>query len=52
MPLKVFESAPEADLQQARIAELERLAGKQILEMEILKKALVFLPQAREKGES
>ena len=49
---KVFESASEADPQQARIAELERLAGKQSLEMEILKKALTLLPQARKKGES
>ena len=49
---KVFESASEADPQQARIAELERLAGKQSLEMEILKKALTLLPQARKKGKS
>lgn len=35
---KVFETATEADPQQARIAELERLAGKQSLEMEVLKK--------------
>lgn len=49
---KVFENASEADPQQARIAELERLAGKQSLELEILKKALALLPQARKKGES
>jgi transposase-like protein len=49
---KVFETATEADPQQARIAELERLAGKQSLEMEILKKALTLLPQVRKKGES
>ena len=49
---KVFESVSEADPQQARIAELERLAGKQSLEMEILKKALTLLPQVRKKGES
>jgi len=49
---KVFETASEADPQQARIAELERLAGKQSLEMEILKKALTLLPQVRQKGES
>jgi transposase-like protein len=48
----VFESASEVDPQQARIAELERLAGKQSLELEILKKALTLLPQARKKGES
>lgn len=49
---KVFESASETDPQQVRIAELERLAGKQSLELEILKKALTLLPQARKKGES
>lgn len=49
---KVFEGPSEADPQQARIAELERLAGKQSLEMEILKKALTLLPQVRRKGES
>ena len=49
---KVFESASEVDPQQARIAELERLAGKQSLEMEILKKALTLLPQVKQKGES
>ena len=40
----VFERASEVDPQQARIAELERLAGKQSLELEILKKALTLLP--------
>jgi putative transposase len=49
---KVFESVSEVDPQQTRIAELERLAGKQSLEMEILKKALTLLPQARKKSES
>ena len=49
---KVFETASDADPQQARIAELERLAGKQSLEMEILKKALTLLPQVRKSGES
>ena len=49
---KVFEGVSEADPQQACIAELERLAGKQSLELEILKKALTLLPQARQKGES
>jgi transposase-like protein len=47
---KVFENGSEVDPQQARIAELERLAGKQSLEMEILKKALTLLPQVRQKG--
>ena len=49
---KVFENASEVDPQQARMAELERLAGKQSLELEILKKALTLLPQARQQGES
>jgi len=42
---KVFENAKETDPQQERIAELERLAGRQSLELEILKKALMLLPQ-------
>jgi transposase-like protein len=49
---RVFEAASETDPQQARIAELERLAGKQSLEMEILKKALTLLPQVRKKSVS
>jgi transposase-like protein len=49
---KVFEATTEADPQQTRIAELERLAGKQSLEMEILKKALILLPQIRKKSVS
>jgi transposase-like protein len=49
---KVFETTTEADPQQTRIAELERLAGKQSLEMEILKKALTLLPQIRKKSVS
>jgi transposase len=44
---KVFETAKEMDPQQERIAELERLAGKQSLELEILKKALTLLPPRR-----
>ena len=42
---KVFESGKEIDPEQERIAELERLAGKQSLEIEVLKKALTLLPQ-------
>lgn len=49
---KLFENVSEVDPQQARIAELERLAGKQSLEMEILKNALTLLPQVKKKGES
>lgn len=44
---KVFENGGSADPQQARIEELEKLAGKQSLELEILKKALTILPQTR-----
>ncbi len=42
---KAFDNAKEVDPQQERIAELERLAGKQSLEIEILKKALTLLPR-------
>jgi transposase len=44
---KVFENVKEVDPQQERIAELERLAGKQSLELEIAKKALTLLPRHR-----
>jgi transposase len=49
---KVFENVKEVDPQQERIAELERLAGKQSLELEILKKALTLLPQRRKPDAS
>lgn len=49
---KVFENAKEVDPQQERIVELERLAGKQSLELEILKKALTLLPQRRKPDAS
>lgn len=49
---QVFESASQADPQQARIQELERLAGKQSLELEILKKALTLLPRKNGSGGS
>jgi hypothetical protein len=49
---KVFETTTEADPQQALIAELERLASKQSLEMESPKKALTLLPQIRKKSVS
>ena len=48
---KVFEKGA-VDPQQARIEELERLAGKQSLEIEILKKALTLLPQTRKPNGS
>jgi len=44
---QVFESGAELDPQQARIQELERLAGKLSLELEIAKKALRLLPRAK-----
>jgi len=49
---RVFENGKEADPQQERIAELERLAGKQSLEIEILKKALTLLPQSSKRNSS
>ena len=42
---QVFESEAEADPQQVRIQELERLAGRLSLELEIAKKALTLLPR-------
>lgn len=48
---KAFENGSETDPEQMRIAELERLAGRQSLELEILKKVLGLLPRANEKGE-
>mgnify|MGYP003396485835 CR=1 FL=1 len=44
---QVFESGTKVDPQQARIEELERLAGKLSLELEIAKKALMLLPRAK-----
>ena len=49
---KVFENGATVDPQQARIEELEKLAGKQSLEIEILKKALTILPQTRKPSSS
>lgn len=49
---RVFENGKEMDPQQERMAELERLAGKQSLEIEILKKALTLLPQRNKPGGS
>lgn len=42
---KVFENGTEVDPQQERIDELERLAGKLSLELEVAKKALTLLPR-------
>ncbi len=49
---KVFENGATVDPQQARIEELEKLAGKQSLEIEILKKALTILPPTRKPSSS
>jgi transposase len=49
---QVFEKGAEVDPQQARIQELERLAGKLSLELEIAKKALTLLPRAKTQNES
>ncbi len=49
---KVFENGATVDPQQARMDELEKLAGKQSLEIEILKKALTLLPSTRKPSSS
>ncbi len=49
---KVFENGAMMDPQQARIEELEKLAGKQSLEIEILKKALTILPSTGKPSSS
>jgi transposase-like protein len=49
---QVFESGTKVDPQQARIEELERLAGKLSLELEITKKALTLLPRTKPLGKS
>ena len=40
----LFQGEEQRDPEQARIAELEQLAGRQALELEILKKASRLLP--------
>ena len=49
---QVFESETKVDPQQARIEELERLAGKLSLELEVAKKALMLLPRVKKQSES
>ena len=49
---QVFENGTKEDPQQARIEELERLAGKLSLELEITKKALTLLPRTKPAGKS
>lgn len=49
---QVFENGTKVDPQQARIEELERLAGKLSLELEVAKKALTLLPRAKKQNES
>ena len=48
----VFENGSEMDPQQARIQELERLAGKLSLELEVAKKALTLLPRTKTQNKS
>lgn len=50
--VQVFENGTQVDPQQARIEELERLAGKLSLELEVAKKALTLLPRAKKQNES
>jgi len=45
----VFESEEHRSQEQARIAELERLVGRQTLEIEILKKVSHILPAHESK---
>jgi len=48
---RVFETGPELDPAQARIAELERLVGRLSLELEVAKKASRLLSAPlRENG--
>jgi transposase len=49
---QVFENGTQVDPQQARIEELERLAGKLSLELEVAKKALTLLPRVKQQNES
>ena len=49
---QVFENGTKVDPQQARIAELERLAGKLSLELEVAKKALRLLPRVKTPSKS
>lgn len=49
---QVFESETKVDPQQARVEELERLAGKLSLELEVAKKALTLLPQTKPPSKS
>jgi transposase len=49
---QIFENGTKMDPQQARIEELERLAGKLSLELEIAKKALTLLPRVKKENES
>lgn len=49
---QVFENGTRMDPQQARIEELERLAGKLSLELEVAKKALTLLPRVKPQNES
>ena len=49
---RAFGSETNVDPQQARIEELERLAGKLSLELEVAKKALTLLPRTKPPSKS
>jgi hypothetical protein len=49
---RVFQSDEQRSQEQARIAELERLVGRQALELEILKKASRVLGSHLSRSES
>ena len=49
---QVFENGTKVDPQQARIEELERLAGKLSLELELTNNALTLLPRTKPAGKS
>jgi transposase-like protein len=49
---RVFQSDEQRSQEQARIAELERLVGRQTLELEILKKASRVLGSHLSRNES
>ena len=49
---KVFQSQEAADPQEARIAKLERLAGKLSLELEVAKKVSALLPSTANRNSS
>lgn len=47
---QLFQEAEQRDPQQVRLAELEQLAGRQALELELLKKASRLLPGSPDRS--